>query len=177
VSFPRSRECFYGNPSINDLWHKYKYLLPGHEEYQSKERNYSSDLTRAIYLFREMSFKPTQKPSASTSGNVSYIPLGIGPSNPTTDINLQQSSSPSRDSIDSFATDYELESQLPRKKPSRGFAPGRRKKVKWAVVILAIVLVASFVVSGFFPSPRRQGLVGDVPDGVSGGEGKERIEG
>ena len=124
-----------------------------------------------------MSFKPTQKPSASTSGNVSYLPLGISPSNPTTGINIQQSSSPSRDSIDSFATDYELESQLPRKKPSRGFAPGRRKKVKWVVVILAMVLVASFVVSRFIPSPRKQGLVGDVPDGVGGGEGKGKVEG
>lgn len=123
-----------------------------------------------------MSFKPTQKPSASTSGNVSYLPLGIGSSNPTADISLQQSSSPSRNSIDSFATDYELESQLPRKRSSRGFTPGRQKKVKWAVVILATVLVVSFVVSGFFPSPRRQGLVGDVPDGVSGGEGKERVD-
>ncbi|KAF8424883.1 hypothetical protein EV426DRAFT_701149 [Tirmania nivea] len=124
-----------------------------------------------------MSFKPTQKSSASTSENVSYLPLGIGSSNPTTDINLQQSSSPSRDSIDSFETYYELESQLPMKKPSRGFAPGRRKKVKWAIVILATVLVVSFVVSGFLPSPRKQGLVGDVPNGTSGGEGKERFEG
>ena len=124
-----------------------------------------------------MSFKPTQKPSASTSGNVSYLPLGIGTSNPTADISLQQPSSPSRDSIDSFATDYELESQLPRKKSSRGFAPGRRKKVKWAVVILAMVLVASFVISGFFPSPKRQGLVDDVPGGMGGGEGEERVEG
>ena len=133
-------------------------------------------LTRIVFE-KNMSFKPTQTPSTSASRNVSYLPLGTGPFNPTIDNNLQQSSPPPRDSIDSFATDYELESQLPRKKPSHGFAPGRRKKVKWAVVILAIVLVASFVISGFFPSPRRQGLVGDLPDGVSDGEGEKRIEG
>lgn len=108
---------------------------------------------------------------------ISYLPLGIGSANPTADVTLHRAIPPptlNRDSLDSMS-DYDAEAQLSSRKPQRGFAPGRRKKVKWTVVLLAVVLVVSFVASGFFPAPRRQGLVGDVGDGS--GEGHERVEG
>ncbi|KAF8473845.1 hypothetical protein BDZ91DRAFT_789437 [Kalaharituber pfeilii] len=110
---------------------------------------------------------------------ISYLPLGIapGPPNPTitTTNNTPISTptvnnspsipvspySPSLASDSGSDSEPDLETQPPSNKTRRKTKLRLRKKrrIKWFAASLAMLLVMSFVISNFFPAPRRQGIV------------------